>query len=233
MVRPRTCFRRRGGALLAALLVSQAGAQGASAPAGESIYRQGILPSGQPVAARRDPDLKISGADAACSNCHRRSGLGQIEGRIIIPPIAGPYLFHPRATDRDDLDLPFVDGMRPDRDPYTDATLARAIRDGIGADGRPLNYLMPHYTLSEPDMAAIMGYLKGLMPARVPGVTDSVLHFATIITPDADPVKRKGMLDVLEQFFADKNAFVRATAPRMRSSHRMMFKANRRWMLHV
>jgi len=30
---------------------------------------------------------------------------------------------------------------------------------------------------------------------------DSVLHFATIVTPDADPLKRRGMLDVLEQFF--------------------------------
>ena len=70
---------------------------------------------------------------------------------ITIPPISGPYLFHPRATDRDDLDLPFVDGMRPDRDPYTEETLARAIRDGIGVDGRPLNYLMPHYALTEPE----------------------------------------------------------------------------------
>jgi hypothetical protein len=64
-------------------------------------------------------------------------------------------------------------------------------------------------------------------------VTDSVLHFATIITPDADPVKRQGMLDVLEKFFADKNRFTRAAAPRLRSSRRMMFKVNRHWELHV
>jgi hypothetical protein len=38
--------------------------------------------------------------------------------------------------------------MRTDRDPYTDATLARAIRDGLGVDGTPLNYLMPRYDLS-------------------------------------------------------------------------------------
>jgi hypothetical protein len=226
-------MRRLGGALLAALVGSQACAHGAAAPAGESIYRQGILPSGQPLSARREPDLAISGIDAACTNCHRRSGLGEIEGRITIPPIAGPYLFHPRAKDRDDLDLPFVDGMRADRDPYTDATLARAIREGIGVEGRPLNYLMPQYALNDSDMAALIAYLKGLMPSKVPGVTDSVLNFATIITPDADQVKRQGMLDVIDHFFADKNAFVRAASPRMRSSHRMMFKANRRWQLHV
>jgi hypothetical protein len=232
-MRPRFRMRRWAGALFAALIGSQACAHGAAAPAGESIYRQGILGSGQPLSARREPDLSTSGVDAACTNCHRRSGLGEIEGRITIPPIAGPYLFHPRAKDRDDLDLPFVEGMRADRDPYTDATLARAIREGIGVEGRPLNYLMPHYVLDDSDMATLIAYLKGLMPSKVPGVTDSVLNFATIITPDADPAKRRGMLDVIDQFFADKNTFVRAASPRMRSSHRMMFKANRRWQLHV
>jgi hypothetical protein len=200
---------------------------------GESIYRSGILPSGLPVSARREPDLRISGADTACSNCHRRSGLGELEGRISIPPISGRYLFHARAKDRDDSDLPFVDTMRPDRDPYTEASLARAIREGIAADGRPLSYLMPHYSLSDADMAVLIGYLKSMTPTAVRGVTSSVLHFATIITPDADPAKRRAMLDVLDHFFDDKNAFSRAETPRLRSSHRMMFKSPRRWALHV
>jgi hypothetical protein len=38
---------------------------------------------------------------------------------------------------------------------------------------------------------------------------------------------------VLTHFFADKNAFARAESSRLQSSHRMMFKANRRWQLHV
>ena len=134
-------------------------AQEAHASAGEAIYRRGVLPSAEPLTGTRESDLRISGAAAACVNCHRRSGLGEIEGRISIPPISGPYLFHPRAKDRDDLDLPYVEAIRPDRDPYTDATLARAIRAGIGADGRPLSYLMPHYTLSDADMATLIGYL--------------------------------------------------------------------------
>ena len=191
------------------------------------------MPSGQPVTARREPDLGISGADAACGNCHRRSGLGELEGRISIPPISGRYLFHARAKDRDDSDLPFVDTMRPDRDPYTEASLARAIREGVAADGRPLSYLMPHYSLSDADMAALIEYLKSMTPSTVRGVTSSVLHFATIITPDADPAKRRAMLDVLGHFFDDKNAFSRAETPRLRSSHRMMFKSPRRWALHV
>jgi hypothetical protein len=219
--------------VLVAVLAPSVWGQKAATPPGESIYRLGILPSGRPLTAKRDPDLQISGSDAACVNCHRRSGLGEYEGRISIPPISGPYLFHPRAKDRDDLDLPFVDTMRADRDPYTDVTLARAIRSGEDAQGQTLNFLMPRYALSDADMAALTDYLKGMTPSRVPGVRDSVLHFATIITPDADPLKRRAMLDVMNHFFADKNGFARAESPRMRSSHRMMFKANRRWLLHV
>ncbi len=221
------------GALLAAHVAIQVHAQAAPSPRGESIYRRGILPSGRPLTGLREPDLKIAGSDAACINCHRRSGLGEVEGRYSIPPISGIYLFHPKAKDGDNYDLPYVDTMRADRDPYTDVTLARAIREGIGADGRPLNYLMPHYTIDDADLAALTEYLKGMTPSKVPGVTKSVLHFATIITPDADPTKRAGMLDVLQHFFDDKNAFARAESPRLNSSHRMMFKANRRWALHV
>jgi hypothetical protein len=200
---------------------------------GQRIYREGVLPAGQPVQAEREQGMQIAGPAAACVNCHRRSGLGMKEGRTSIPPVAASYLFHPRAGTVDDLDLPFVEGMRADRDPYTNETLARAIREGIGADGKRLNYLMPHYTLDDEQMTGLIAYLKRLSPGAVPGVSSSMLHFATIITPDADPLKRQGVLDVLEKFFADKNHYVRAESPRLRSSHRMMFKVNRPWQLHV
>jgi hypothetical protein len=200
---------------------------------GQRIYREGMLASGQPVQAEREQGMQITGAAAACVNCHRRSGLGMKEGRTSIPPVAGSYLFHPRAGTVDDLDLPFVEGMRADRDPYTNETLARAIREGIGADGKRLSYLMPHYTLDDEQMTGLVAYLKALSPGAVPGVTSSMLHFATIITPDADPAQRQGVLDVLDKFFLDKNHYVRAESPRLRSSRRMMFKVNRPWQLHV
>ncbi|MFC5475526.1 c-type cytochrome [Paraherbaspirillum soli] len=207
----------------------------AAASAGEAIFRRGILSSGQPLEASREAGLRTQGAAAACINCHRRSGLGAKEGRNTIPPITGRYLFHPRAQDQDnpDLDLPYVEGMRTERDPYTDATLARAIREGMDAEGRRLSYLMPQYALNDADMAALIAYLKRFDQRRIPGVTDTVLHFATIITPDADPVKRRGMLDVLEHYFTDKNASPFGATPPLRTSRKMMFMANRRWQLHV
>jgi hypothetical protein len=200
---------------------------------GETIYRTGMLPSGAPLEAEREAGMHIEGATAACVNCHRRSGLGMKEGRRYIPPIAGIYLFHSRASAVEDSDLPFVEGMKADRDPYTDATLARAIRDGIGVDGKPLSILMPRFKLDDAQMSALIAYLKQLSPGHVPGVTDTVLHFATIITPDADPIERQGVINVLAQFFADKNHYTRAQSPRLRSSRRMMFKVNRHWELHV
>ncbi len=221
-----------GVGLLLTCAVALGGQKGEIA-AGEAMYRRGVLPSGRPLQAEREGGVRISGANAACVNCHRRSGLGMREGQRTIPPIAGSYLFHPRAGAVDDLDLPFVEGMQADRDPYTDATLGRAIRSGIAGDGRKLSYLMPHYALTDDEMTAVVAYLKSLSPGVVPGVTRSTIHFATIVTPDADPVKRQGVLDVLRTFFDDKNHYTRAESPRLQSSHRMMFKVNRHWELHV
>ena len=219
--------------LLAVFCATLARTETGHAAAGQAIYQDGVLLSGQPLRGLRDADLKVEGATAACVNCHRRSGLGMMEGQVTIPPISGLYLFHPRATNVDDLDLPFVEGMRADRDPYTDATLARAIREGIGVDGQALSYLMPRYALGDADMATLITYLKGLTRSPVPGVENGVVHFATIVTPDANPAQRQGMLNVLQQYFADKDAYARAQSPRLHSSRRMMFKVNSRWQLHV
>jgi hypothetical protein len=208
----------------------------AAGDAGEAIFRRGVTGSGAPLEARRDGAETAVGAAAACINCHQRSALGGREGRIVVPPITGRYLFH--SPSGEDRDLPYVEGMRGEREPYTDALLARAIRDGVDSQGRPLSDLMPSYPLGEADMAALIGYLKALDQRRVPGVTGSTLHFATIITPDADPVKRAGMLEVMRQFFADHNVRQMVPAPPMQVSSRAavgrsMFMVHRRWELHV
>ena len=205
---------------------------------GETIYLHGHTAADRPVAATRSAESTVQGQAAACANCHQRSGLGGREGRIAIPPITTRYLFRPRASVVEDRDIPFVAGMHGDREPYTDATLARAIREGVDSEGKALNYLMPRYDLGDADMAAVIAHLKQLDRVDVPGVGPSTLHFATIITPDADPVKRRGMLAVMTQFFADRNLRQMVPAPHMVTSGKtsysgMMFKVQRRWELHV
>jgi len=202
--------------------------------AGERLYQRGQLPSGEPVQALRQGGATVRGADAACVNCHRRSGLGSSEGKITIPPVAGPYLFTPRGKSLERLGVPFVDTARINHEAYTEESLARAIRDGVDAKGRLLNSLMPRYAIDEATMSSLIEYLKDLKTAPAPGATSTVLHFATIITPDADPVKRRGVLAVMNQYFVDKNnAAARTKAPTLYSSHATMFRVERRWQLHV
>jgi cytochrome c553 len=208
-------------------------------PAGEAIYLRGVLLSGKPLTANRADAEPMQGEQAACVNCHQRSGLGAKEARNVIPPITGKFLFHPLAANANDSELPYIPGARLGREPYNDQTLARAIRDGVDSEGHELNYLMPRYALDDADMSALAAHLRALDRGKIRGVSTTDLQFATIITPDADPVKRRGMLDVLEQFFHDRNV-----APRGGSAQTMttsgntayaknMFKVNRRWVLHV
>jgi len=197
-----------------------------------------VLSSGAPLVAEREGGVRAEGIDAACVNCHRRSGFGSKEGRIVIPPVASQYLLRSNSTDGQGQ-LPYVDSMRLDHDPqYTEETLARAIREGVDAEGKPLNYLMPRFDLNDTDMSALIDHLKQLNHQKSPGVSDTVLQFATIITPDADPVKRQAMLDVMNHYFAAKNLVRFAPSPRLRASSKTvfvnkMFMVNRRWELHI
>jgi Cytochrome c len=199
----------------------------------ERIYRDGVLPSGEPLRGVREAGVPIQGRAAACANCHRRSGIGVNEGRITIPPISGKYLLRPgeRPLPESSSQSPASGVVRHDR--YNDATLTRAIREGINADGKPLSYLMPRFALSDADSAALVDYLKSLSSEPVPGVTPDDLHLATIVTPDADPAERAGMIDVLEHFFSNKNDFERGHDPPLVSARRIHYRVVRKWRLHV
>ena len=211
----------------------------APSPQGAAIYHAGVLGSGAPLVGRREGAEPVNGVQAACVNCHRHSGLGAKEARNSIPPIAGPYLFTPKPKRGEDTYLAYLPTARFDRDPYSDATLARAIREGVDASGRPMSYLMPRYALDDADMAALIAQLRSLDYRRVPGVSPTELHFATIIAADADPVKRKAVVDVLQQFFVDRNATLRGAGAQVMDASgstsfaRAMFKVNRHWTLHV
>jgi hypothetical protein len=228
-----------GASLLAALAPSGRGPTAVrSGRVGEAIYLRGVIGSGTPLEGTREGGLVTKGADAACVSCHQRSGLGAVEGRVWVPPVTGDYLFRESGHDSADHVLPYAETGRGDRTPYSDETLARSIREGLDSQGRPLSEVMPRYALGDEDMAALIAYLRSLDVRHAPGVTASVLHFATIVTPDADPVKRRGMLDVLERFVAQKNRAPLKPTPAMRTSGRTqyakgMYLANRRWQLHV
>ena len=105
---------------------------------GARLYREGVLPSHRPLHGSRAAGAGVEGAAAACANCHGRSGMGSTEGQISIPPITGTHLFRSVAA---------RSAAGPARIPYTDETLARAIRDGVDPEGRALDYLMPRFEI--------------------------------------------------------------------------------------
>lgn len=211
----------------------------ASMAAGEGIYREGRLASGQPLRGQRAGAPTLQGQDAACVQCHRRSGLGIVEGRTVIPPITGQFLFRPgqRLT----RDGAMHEGATqllatpPNRPAYDAASLARAIRDGVGANGRGLDYLMPRYDLDEASLADLVAYLKRLSADRIAGVDETTLQFATIVTPDADPAARDGMLDVLEKYFAEKNSHYigENVTPLLQNGKPVRLQTQRYWRLQV
>lgn len=209
-------------------------AAGASMPQpGVALYREGRLPDGTPLHGRWESGADVTGAAAACVNCHRRSALGSVEGNTVVPPILGEYLFRPRAANVQDLSLPHVPGFTPNAWSYDESTLARAIRDGVRPDGSTLGALMPRYALDDGAMAALVAYLRSLDRAPVPGVSDTTLDFATIVTPDADPVEKAAMLQVLERFFETQRHVIAAETRPMHAAREIQYRVTRQWRLHV
>ena len=199
--------------------------------AGQSIYRDGLLASGQPVRATVQKSVVLKGADAACAKCHRRSGLGGSEGQNVIRPIAGKLLFSPTHAERTGWFAASTKGATG-RPAYTRATLARALREGVDPAGRALDPLMPRYALSDADIAQLKAYLEGLSTTTAPGVTDTEIHFSTIIAPDVQPDKRDAMLEVMQAFFRDKNAGTRQETRRREIGRKQMYRGYRTWVFH-
>lgn len=175
----------------------------------------------------------MEGRAAACVNCHRRSGLGMIEGQSVVPPITGEYLFHKVAAQGGAMAMPHPEAQPEARSAYTLATLARALREGVDPDGRQLSYLMPRFALDDAAVALLAGYFKQLSRESVPGVGEDSLQFATIVTPDADPVARDAMLSVLKEFFGPGNVFLHGETPPLQHVARRHGAAPSRWQLHV
>lgn len=231
----RTVWRVLAGLGLLAqvgLAAESPAAVGASHQAGQSIYRDGLLAAGEPVRATVQKGVSLSGAAAACVNCHRRSGLGGSEGQNPIRPIAGRLLFSQAKIERAGR-WATPAGSTAVRPPYTRASLARALREGIDPAGRPLDALMPRYDLSDEEIAQLQAYLEELSSAAAPGVSDREIHFSTIITPDVSSDRRSAMLDVIQGFSRDKNGGTRKETRRREVGSEQMYRAFRTWVLHV
>lgn len=219
---------------------SRAASSTSSIGLAERIYREGVLPSGKPLQGVR-AGVEVAGSDAACVQCHRRSGMGMAEGGRIVPPITGQFLYRPRATTLAQMDsahsrgpdLAHALGRDRPRPPYSDASLLTALREGVGPGGQPLEELMPRYRLDGADARLLLDYLKQLSYHWSPGVSRESIQLATVIAPGVDPLRRKALLDVLRAFVGVHNSSAKLEKLRDRNYSGASVNTYRSWQLHV
>lgn len=198
---------------------------------GKTMYMEGVLPSGEIMTATVQGDINLTGEQVVCGACHRRSGMGSSEGQDVVPAVTGDILYQPLRLPTTKPPLP------PARRPaYTDETLKRAIRDGIGADGEAFSPLMPRYPLSDAELETLFGFLKTLTMDPDPGVTEKQIHFATVIADSVEPEQRKALVDVLNTYVEQKNVETRNESQRAEHApwHKQwVFGPYRKWVLHI
>ncbi|MBI3562197.1 MAG: ABC transporter substrate-binding protein [Gammaproteobacteria bacterium] len=172
---------------------------------GQRIYRDGILPDGQPVQALGAGGSILSGKAVACMTCHRRSGFGSAEGRRQVPAITGKILYEQRTHAYREIQggRHRGEGARP---AYTDSSLAQAITQGIDNVGRRLDPLMPRFSFTDSELALVIKYLKNLETLHAPGITDTQIHLATVFTPDTSDDQKIAVRTTLTALFRQINA---------------------------
>lgn len=180
---------------------------------GERMYREGILPSGEPMRARLQGDVEFDGTMFSCSSCHLRSGMGSLEGTVITQPTTGAWLYRPlvgaEMKPESQAKVPKRLDPPPFRPAYTDALLARSMWVGKDAGGRELHWAMPRFPLARDDMAIMVHYLKNLSVEWSPGVDDTTLRFATVVSHDVSDVDRAAMVETLQAHVRDHNSQAR------------------------
>lgn len=249
------CLRVAGSALVIGMLVACTPTGGARRQpgktaqviAGKRIYREGIDPSGDPIQANSQGDVRLLGSRAACVSCHRPSGLGSAEGGYYVPPINAPILFAPRKLDRRRLYPQFFYQVQPSRfknrlnqprmrPAYTEATLARALREGTDPAGHQLAAIMPRYRLTDRDIVALTAYLHTLSANIDPGVDARDIQLATVFSANVAPAERQAILGTMRAYvdwhnmFLDKN-LVRPGFSAYGGSQ--FLPVDRRWVLSV
>jgi hypothetical protein len=217
---------------------------------GERMYRDGILPSGESMEAIAMGDIPVDGRMFTCDDCHQRSGLGSEEGTVITWPTNGKELYKPRRrtgawhkpeSDKTKNDirknLPSywqqIENVRP---AYTDETLAQVLWTGIDPAGRKLDPIMPLYHLEDSDMAILVHYLKNLSVVQAPGVDETTIRFATVVTDKVTLEERQAMLATLEAHIDSHNSQSRHEERRALAGpfyKTEMHQAYRRWQLDV
>jgi len=99
----------------------------------------------------------MPGAMMACADCHGADGRGgtvsMMMGSFEAPDVRYKVLTEPRRG---------PEAGHAEHSPYDDATLRRAITEGVDPAGAALEFPMPRWQMSGEDLADLIAYLKTL-----------------------------------------------------------------------
>jgi cytochrome c553 len=199
---------------------------------GQRLYLEGVRADGTPLTGVRQlgqsAPASAMGAQAACVQCHRRSGLGAVEGDILISPITGRALFNQGGVAAV-MDTRSKKYLSTAHEPYTTETLGRALREGRHVGGRDLHTLMPRYLLSDAEVLQVEAYLNTLSPTWSPGVSAKRIRIASVITPDVDAGRRKVAVEMIRDLVNRKNLGTRPGRRHMVSALEFVLRTERHW----
>ena len=141
---------QRGGSGSAPGSGMMGGGSGASSysSAGQRIWLTGVGSDGREI-ARSAPRVSLGAlmmGGGGCGSCHGANGRGgtirMMTGTAIVAP-----------------DVTYAALIKAG---FTDATIRKAVRDGLDESGKPLKDAMPRWQMSDTDLDATIAYLKVL-----------------------------------------------------------------------
>jgi mono/diheme cytochrome c family protein len=200
---------------------------------GRQLYLEGKLADGKPLVGKRSGNVAVKGHDAACVQCHRRSGLGGVEGNETIPPISGLALFGGGAPVTVQVDKLFNRGAMTQLGTYNQKSFAAAVQHGKHVTGRKLSALMPRYDLSDEQLRAVSAYLRTLSANWSPGVSQKQIHLATVITPGVSPERSKAFVDTLNAMLNQYNVNVATGGKHKVPTIEKRMNSRREWTLDI
>ncbi|MFJ3076914.1 MULTISPECIES: ABC transporter substrate-binding protein [Pseudomonas] len=153
--------------------------------AGKRLYREGASSSDAQLTARVGASaMSVPASVLPCASCHGRDGRGRTEGGVRPPSLDWQRLaLGQGARQANGRSYPA----------YAEASLARAIEQGIDPAGNRLDPAMPRFELTLADQRNLTAYLKRLGDERDPGVEEGVLRLGTLL-PGSGPLAEAGQV---------------------------------------
>lgn len=152
----------------AALCLFSGGALAADRVAeGGALFATGARPGAPPPRAMAG-QASLPASSLPCAACHGATGRGgRAEAGVAAPAIAWSALSRPA----------------PGRGPYDEASVLRAVMQGLAPGGRRLDAAMPRFELSLEDGAALLAFLRALDSRAEPGVEPDAVHVGLLLPP--------------------------------------------------